>query len=226
MKMEKQNVRKGEDSRVSRVGEGAETGVRGGPSDRAMGVQGGEGVRDEEPGLAAYRNVDNVDADGVQVRSELSADGRFEIPDPVPVGVPLGYRPSPTLRDTIERIMMNHQLAVLADMEGFDSPEEAEDFLLEDDPLDPLTPYEAHFFPAPAPSEPASPAPAGASPGGIAPATEGAANVAAPSSSVLKQPNPPAQPGEGSVASFSPEMVQLFEQFSAWSAAHSRKSST
>lgn len=90
---------------------------------------------------------DNVDADGCQVRSTLDADGRLEYPDPTPMGVPLGYRPSPTLRDTIERIMMNHQLAVLADMEGFDSPAEADDFEIEDDPLDPLTPYEAVFFP-------------------------------------------------------------------------------
>lgn len=70
-----------------------------------------------------------------------------EMPDPVPVAPPVGYKPGPTLQDTILHMLKQQALRVAADTADFDSPEEADDFEIEDDPLDPLTPYEAEFLP-------------------------------------------------------------------------------
>lgn len=93
---------------------------------------------------------ENVDVDGVQVRSELTPDGRFELPDPTPMAPPIGYKAEPTLSDMIRSMVRREQFNLEVSRAGFETFDEAEDFDIEDDPVDPLTPYERVFEPPPA----------------------------------------------------------------------------
>lgn len=86
------------------------------------------------------------DADGVQVHSGQDQLGR-ELPDPVPMAPPVGYRAPPTLADMIRRMVRSEAMLMASEAEEFDTFEEAEDFDIEDDPVDPRTPYEAVFDP-------------------------------------------------------------------------------
>lgn len=75
---------------------------------------------------------DAVNDDGEQVRAFLIGEGgRFEVGDPTPTAPPVGYTPPNDLRFLIERVM--NQMRERAEMDGFDSPEDAEDFDVGDD---------------------------------------------------------------------------------------------
>lgn len=84
-----------------------------------------------------------VDSDGVQVSSDLDKDGR-EVPDPTPMAPPVGMSERPSLADFVQRMIQQEvsRAAAAAEMETF---EEADDFDVEDDPMDPRTPYEENF---------------------------------------------------------------------------------
>lgn len=88
----------------------------------------------------------NVDIDGVQVNAELR-DGK-EYGDPVPMAPPVGMSRPLTLAEQI-RSMVRRELSDAAHSQGFETFEEADDFDIDDDPLDPHTPYEAVFDPPP-----------------------------------------------------------------------------
>ncbi|UDN67534.1 hypothetical protein [robinz microvirus RP_39] len=90
------------------------------------------------------------DQDGVQATSEIGPDGR-EYPDPVPMAVPVGYTAPPTIMEMIKTMIHSERLREVADAQGFDTFEEAEDFDVLDDPVDPHTDYEAVFDPPPVP---------------------------------------------------------------------------
>lgn len=126
------------------------------------------------------------DGDGVQVASGIGTDGK-EYPDPVPFSVPIGYTAPPDLMQMI-RTMVHSEMAqtILRDA-GIETIEEADDFEIEDDPLDPLTPYEKVFMP---PEPPPGPGVASAPPT-VQPA---------PLSAVQSAPQS-VQPVEGGVAS-------------------------
>jgi len=94
--------------------------------------------------------MDNVDDDGVQVRSNLSADGRFELPDPVPMAPPVGYSAPPDLASMIRSMVRAEAFRQAVDKNDFETFEEADDFDIDDDPIDPLTPYEKVFEAPPA----------------------------------------------------------------------------
>lgn len=89
------------------------------------------------------------DSDGVQVSSSLGNDGK-EYPDPVPMAPPVGYTSPPNIMDLIRSMVRNQEVLRLQDEAGIDTFEEADDFDIEDDPLDPLTPYERVFEAPPA----------------------------------------------------------------------------
>lgn len=127
--------------------------------------------------------LDVVDPDGIQVRSFLSGDGRYEYPDPVPMAPPIGYKPEPDLGELI-RSLVHRELSKVAGASELDTFEEAEDFDIEDDPLDPLTPYEKVFEPPP----PQTALPAAPSPVEAPNATEGPVASPAP---VSPAPAPP-----------------------------------
>lgn len=97
------------------------------------------------------------DEDGVQASSGIGVDGK-EYPDPVPMAPPVGYNAPPDLMQLIRSMVRSEHLQRLADEQGFDTYEESDDFEVEDDPLDPLTPYEKVFEPPPTVAAP-SPVP-------------------------------------------------------------------
>lgn len=99
------------------------------------------------PAVEEYCVKPNFDADGVQVSSGIGVDGK-EYPDPVPMSPPIGYEPPSDVMLMLEQIFQRGK-AVLAAAE-LETEEEANDFDILDDPLDPLTEYEKVFEPPPA----------------------------------------------------------------------------
>lgn len=101
---------------------------------------------------------------GEQIRAFLSEDGRKEIGDPVPVAPPVGMTRPMTTEERFRRIIRSEHLARIAEAQGADTFEEAEDFDVEDDPVPPLTPYEEALLeppvrPTASPVQPAPQAP-------------------------------------------------------------------
>lgn len=79
-------------------------------------------------------------------KSLLSGDGRFEYPDPVPLAPPVNLRVPSGMRQLVQE-MIRQEMSQLAELHEMETFEEADDFEIEDDPLDPLTPYEKVFDP-------------------------------------------------------------------------------
>lgn len=97
--------------------------------------------------------VECMNEDGEQVRAYLNKLGQ-EMGDPVPTAPPVGYTPGPSLSDMVRR-MIHNEISTAAELNEFETFEEADDFDVEDDPPDPRTPYEAVFDPPPPPPAPA-----------------------------------------------------------------------
>lgn len=70
---------------------------------------------------------------------------RREIMDPVPIQPPIGYKKAPSLSEQIRDMVRNEKLAQELAAQGAESFEEADDFDIPDDPVDPSSPYEADF---------------------------------------------------------------------------------
>lgn len=68
----------------------------------------------------------------------------LEVPDPTPMEIPVAMRRPETSDERIRRIIA-HSLSVRAAEAGLESFEEADDFDIEDDPIDPSTPWEKDF---------------------------------------------------------------------------------
>jgi len=122
-------------------------------------------------------------------------DAGYEIPDPVPVAPPVGYKKQPSMVENIRNMVRSELLMQEAAAAGYESFEESENFGPEDDDDTalPVTAYEAVFDPPPAappsdgppatppaPSSDGSPqggpaAPSGAAPGGSTPAAPASA---------------------------------------------------
>lgn len=84
------------------------------------------------------------DEDGVQRLSNLDARGR-ELPDPVPMAPPVGYRDGPSLAEFVQR-MIRQEVSEIARQNDLESFDDADDFDIEDDLGDadgPPTIYEA-----------------------------------------------------------------------------------
>lgn len=95
-----------------------------------------------EPDWCVRPSVDN---DGVQSGSGIDIFG-YEHPDPQPLEVPMrGVQPG---LDLLIREYVRREVSSLASENEFDTFEEADDFDIEDDPLDKLTEYEKVFDPA------------------------------------------------------------------------------
>lgn len=84
------------------------------------------------------------DADGVQVSSGIGKDGK-EYPDPVPMEPPIGYNAPPDLMTMIKTMVHAEHFRRAVDEAGGETFEEADDFEIDDDPLDPNTIYEKYF---------------------------------------------------------------------------------
>lgn len=85
------------------------------------------------------------DADGVQVSAAIDWRG-MELGDPVPVEVPAHMKQAPALDALVQQFVRNEMSRLAAEQE-FETFEEADDFEIEDDPVDQLTPYEKVFEP-------------------------------------------------------------------------------
>lgn len=77
-----------------------------------------------------------------KVTSVLRA-GR-EVPDPTPVSIPVKFKKAESVDERIARIT-RHSLSKMAEAEGYETFDEADDFDISDDPLDPSTPWEQDF---------------------------------------------------------------------------------
>lgn len=73
------------------------------------------------------------------------AKGR-EMPDAKPMEIPVGFKRPETLAEQVQRLVRT-QLSQEAAQSGLETFEEANDFDIADDPIEPGTPYEEEFDP-------------------------------------------------------------------------------
>lgn len=78
-------------------------------------------------------------------KTQLTEDGR-ERPNPRPIAPPPGYVKAPSISEQI-RTMVQRELSQAAANNDMETFEEADDFDMPDDPLDPRSPYEVDFDP-------------------------------------------------------------------------------
>lgn len=97
------------------------------------------------------KEVENYAYQRAAAEGYLDAKGR-EMPSSVPIAPPIGYKRTPSLAEQIRAMVVSEKLRQEAMQGGFETFEESDDFDIEDDPADPLTPYEAVFDPLPPPS--------------------------------------------------------------------------
>lgn len=69
---------------------------------------------------------------------------RVEPVDQVPVAIPVEFRKSESMDERIRRII-EHSLSQEAHRQGFEDFDEANDFDIPDDPVDPSTPWEQDY---------------------------------------------------------------------------------
>lgn len=78
--------------------------------------------------------------------ARLDPRGR-EVVDPTPIAPPVGYKRVPTLVEQLRQMVRSEALAKEAREAGFETFEDADDFDIADDPLDPQSRYEIGFEP-------------------------------------------------------------------------------
>lgn len=71
-----------------------------------------------------------------------------EVPDPTIVDPPLGYIKQPDLMELMRRMIRN-ELSTVAENTEYETFEDADDFEVDDDPVDYSSPYEEYFDPEP-----------------------------------------------------------------------------
>lgn len=87
------------------------------------------------------------DDDGRQVQSAIGPDGK-EYPDSVPLSPPVGFEAPDTLETIVARLMRSREFAAALDRAGIETPEEGDDFDVDDEDYDPRFPetiFEAYF---------------------------------------------------------------------------------
>lgn len=136
------------------------------------------------------------DSDGVQVSAGIGLDGK-EVGDPHPLSPPVGYDPGPDLGTMIRTMIQSEKFRLEQEQAGLETFEEADDFDIEDDPLDPLTEYERVFEPPPEVTNPLASGGGAPSSSSASPApdksSEGALSI---SDRALASVRPPAQPSQ------------------------------
>lgn len=76
----------------------------------------------------------------------LNAEGK-QVPDPVPMAPPIGYKRQPSLSEQIRQMVQSEHLAMAAREAGMETFEEAEDFDVGDDYEQMRSPWENEFDP-------------------------------------------------------------------------------
>lgn len=93
-----------------------------------------------------------------KLQAELDKNGH-EVVDNTPMAPPLGYKKQPTMVEHIRNMVRSEMLRREVAKAGAETFEEADDFDIADDPIDPSTPYEEVFDPPVAPDGKVIPAP-------------------------------------------------------------------
>lgn len=94
--------------------------------------------------MEARKSLEKFDPDtGVMVQDEY---GR-EILDPTPMAPPIGYKKQPSMIEMVRNMVRSEHVKRAAEEAGMETFEEADDFDIPDDPIDPSTPYENDFDP-------------------------------------------------------------------------------
>lgn len=88
------------------------------------------------------------------LRAKLNDKGEEKL-DPTPMAIPVGFQRPLTMEQQVARLMRSQyeMQAKIRDMTGVETPEEADDFDIDDDPIDMTTPYEEHFMPDVSPEQ-------------------------------------------------------------------------
>lgn len=88
------------------------------------------------------------------LRAKLTDKGEEKL-DPTPMAIPVGFERPLTMEQQVARLMraQYEMQSKIRDMTGVETPEEADDFDIEDDPIDMTTPYEEHFMPDVSPEQ-------------------------------------------------------------------------
>lgn len=88
------------------------------------------------------------------LRAKLDDRGAEKL-DPTPMAIPVGFERPLTMEQQVARLMraQYEMQSKIRDMTGVETPEEADDFDIEDDPIDMTTPYEEHFMPDVSPEQ-------------------------------------------------------------------------
>lgn len=69
----------------------------------------------------------------------------YQPADPTPMAIPIGAKRPERLQDQIARLVRNHDIQRTLAAAGMETFQDADDFDIEDDPIDPTTPYESDF---------------------------------------------------------------------------------
>lgn len=88
----------------------------------------------------------------VPLKARLDERGH-EVVSNVPMQPPLGYKKEPSVSDRIREMVRSEMLRREVEAAGLETMEEADDFDVDDDPIDPSTPFEENFDPPPPPPE-------------------------------------------------------------------------
>jgi len=102
------------------------------------------------------------ESDYIQMREEairnnpkgkpLTASGA-EIPCPIPMAPPPGFKKQPSMFEEMRRLIREDKVRAALEAEGLETPEEADDFDVEDEADVPHSPYEHNFDPVADPRE-------------------------------------------------------------------------
>lgn len=76
----------------------------------------------------------------------LAADGR-QLPDPVPLAPPIGYKKQPSMVEIVREMVRSERLKMEAEAAGHETFEESEDFEVDDDGPDLKSGWENDFDP-------------------------------------------------------------------------------
>lgn len=93
-----------------------------------------------------------LDAMSKHVKGKPLTEGGAEVPNPIPQDPPVGYKKQESMFEVMRRMIKEEKLKAALEAEGLETPEEADDFDVDDD-VDPTSPYEHNFDPVANPAD-------------------------------------------------------------------------
>lgn len=99
-----------------------------------------------------YKIAQRVNLDGEIVTRPGLNDQGLETPDSTPMAPPIGYNKQPSMFQQMRDLIRSERLAAIAESQGAETFEQADDFEIGDD-YDPTSPYEEQFDNPPDPAQ-------------------------------------------------------------------------